>query len=306
MTVLGRRIVCSAAVVASMLVVRATHAAPSTSKEADALIEEGVSLRVKGKNQEALELFRKAHALAPTARTLAQVGLAEGALQQWIDAEDHLSAALAAHDTPWIENQRNREALERALTSIRGHVGRVAVLGPAGADISVNGRPAGRLPLSEPLRVAEGAVQIEAKAPGRRSASSRIDATGGSTVTVNVELPVLSPPPAPAPVSMPSPLVRVETSGPRWKSWTGVSLLGVSAAALATGIVWLAIDGNMTCSAPSGTVCQHLYDTKTQGWLAIAAGAAAGVGGGLLLWQGHDRRATVGLGPAALRFAADF
>jgi hypothetical protein len=261
---------------------------------------------VQGKNSDALDLFRKAHALAPSGRTLAQVGLAEGALKQWIEAEDHLVAALAAHDTPWIENPRNREALDHALTAIRGHIGRVAVLGPAGAEVSVNGRPVGRLPLSEPLRVAEGAAQIEARAPDRRPASSRIDAAGGATVTVTLELPVLSPPPAPAPVLMPSPLVRAETSGPRWKSWTGVSLLGVSAAALATGIVWLAIDGNPTCSAPSGTVCQHLYDTKTQGWLAIAAGAAAGVGGGLLLWQGHERRATVGLGPGAFSLAAAF
>jgi hypothetical protein len=80
----------------------------------------------------------------------------------------------------------------------------------------------------------------------------------------------------------------------------------VSAAAIASGIVWLAVDGDPSCSAPSGTVCKHVYDTKTQGWIAISGGVAAAAGGGLLLWQSRDRQATVGLGPASFTIAAQF
>jgi hypothetical protein len=282
-------------------VARATPAS-----EADALIDQGIRLRVQGKNAEALELFKQAHLLAPTARTFAQVGLAEGALHQWLEAEDHIVAALSAHDTPWIENPRNREALDHALAAIRGHIGRVAVSGPAGAEITVNGKPSGRLPLSEPVRVAEGAARIEARAPGRRPGEARVEVAGGATMNVALELPLIPPPPVvTAPIPSPSPLAQ-EAPRSRGKTWAGASFLVASAAALATGIVWLVVDGDPTCSAPSGTVCEHLYDTKTQGWIAIAGGAAAGLGGGLLLWQSRAQQARVGLGPAAFTLAAEF
>jgi hypothetical protein len=80
--------------------------------------------------------FKKVHAEHPSARTLAQMGLAEGSLQRWVDAEGHLTAALAAHGTPWIENRRNREALEQALAAVRGHIGTLLVVGTPGRAAS--------------------------------------------------------------------------------------------------------------------------------------------------------------------------
>jgi hypothetical protein len=101
-------------------------------------------------------------------------------------------------------------------------------------------------------------------------------------------------------------IAPVEAPRSRAMTWTGASLLVVSAAALATGIVWVAVDGNPTCSAPSGTVCQYIYDTKTQGWLAIVSGAAAGAAGAGLIWYGRPGKARVALGPASLKLAAEF
>src|SRR5215831_4316633 len=88
-----------------LLFARSASAAPPSA--ADTLIEQGVALRTKRQLTEALDLFRQAHALAPSAKTLAQMGLTEANLKRWVDAETHLDAALNAHDTPWIEAAKN-------------------------------------------------------------------------------------------------------------------------------------------------------------------------------------------------------
>jgi hypothetical protein len=276
----------------------AAWAAPPADP-AEALIEQGVKLRVEGKHAEALELFTRAHSLSPSARTLAQIGLAEGSLRRWLDAEGHLVAALDAHDTPWIENRRNREALEQALVSVRRHIGGVTVLGPEGAEVSVDGKVAGRLPLAAPLRLAEGEARIDGTAAGRKPATASVTVVGGETSTVILELP----PEYKVPIlDADLPAEAVTRSPSRWKTWTGASLLGVSAAALATGIVWLAIDGRPSCDPPAGGTCYWVRDTKTQGWIAIGAGVAAGVGGGLLIWKARagESHMSVGLGTMTL------
>jgi hypothetical protein len=289
--------------VAVFLAASIARAAPTDP--VDATIEEGVRLRTEGKHAEALELFKKAHEEHPSARTLAQMGLAEGSLHRWVDAESHLTAALSVHDTPWIENRRNREALEQALASVRGHIGTLLVIGPAGAEVSVAGSVVGRLPLAAPLHEPEGPVHVRGTALGHKAAEVDATVTGGAETTVTLDLG----PPLPPPVSA-VPIVDDEPPLPpsptRWKAWTGGSLLAVSAAALIAGSVWLAIDNKGTCTAPAGARCEHLYDTKTQGWLGIGVGVAAGAGGGLLLWQGTHSETRIGLVPGGFQLAGRF
>jgi hypothetical protein len=43
-----------------------------------------------------------------------------------------------------------------------------------------------------------------------------------------------------------------------------------------------------------------VYDTKTRGWIAIGAGAAAGIAGGIVLWKGRATDVQVGMGPGTL------
>ena len=89
-------------------------AAPAAAQEtpATALLREGIELRRAGRDAEALARFERAHAVEPSPRTLAQMGLAEQALGRWVRAEAHLRAALAPRDDAWIE--RNRAALDAA------------------------------------------------------------------------------------------------------------------------------------------------------------------------------------------------
>jgi hypothetical protein len=104
---------------AAFIVVLASGSAYAADRTADSMITKGLDLRREGKPDEALEMFQRAHALAPSPRTLGQMGIVEGTLEHWTDAEVHLTAALAAPDDPWVK--KNQAALQTALDSVKVH-----------------------------------------------------------------------------------------------------------------------------------------------------------------------------------------
>lgn len=131
-----------------LVVALLTVPAPARAEDADALIKQGVELRRAGKDEAALEQFRRAYDLAPTPRALAQMGLAEQALGRWIDGEAHLTKALEGAQESWIA--KYRETLEGSRAEIAKHVGSLAVTGgPDGAELRVDGQPVGTLPCAE-------------------------------------------------------------------------------------------------------------------------------------------------------------
>jgi hypothetical protein len=179
------------------------------------------------------------------------------------------------------------------------------VVGPAGAEVSVGGAVVGRLPLAAPLRVPEGPVRVRGTALGHNPAEVEATVSGDAETTVTLDLgPPRSPALPAAPIIDDEPLSQLSPA--RWKAWTGGSLLAASAAALIAGGVWLAVDNNGTCTAPAGARCEHLYDTKTQGWIALGVGVAAGVGGGVLLWQGTHSETRISLSPGRLALSGRF
>jgi hypothetical protein len=173
-----------AALTAGFVPARAWSADPA---DIEKLIRQGVELRRAHDDHQALPLFQKAYDLAPTPRTAAQLGLAESSLGYVVEAERHLRESVAATHDPWV--RRNRKALEDAFRSVRGRIGDVSVTGgPAGAEVRLNGAPVGKLPLTAPLRVAEGPAKVEVQAPGYDLAQRSITVTGGRRTTVAIEL----------------------------------------------------------------------------------------------------------------------
>lgn len=95
--------------------------------EADRLHEEGVRLRNDGRTADALSRFQQAHALCPEPRALGRIGLAEGALERFVEAETHLQAALASHSDAWVN--AHRSDLEADLVRVGTHLGTVELTG---------------------------------------------------------------------------------------------------------------------------------------------------------------------------------
>lgn len=147
-------------------VLLALSIAAAPNADADKLIKQGVELRKKRKDAEALELFKKAHALEATPRALAQIALAEQALASWVDAELNLKNALADADDPWIKS--NLVPLKKALGEIDEHLATVTIRGvPEGAEIKIGAQAPVVAPIFHSLRAECGSpVSIAATATG--------------------------------------------------------------------------------------------------------------------------------------------
>ncbi len=300
-----RLLLIAALLCATSLSVSVRAAEPS----ADALIEQGLGLRRDGKPEQALELFRKAHALAPSPRTFGQMGLVETSLKKWVEGEKHLAVSLANPDDRWVV--KNRAFLDEALGLCRSHVGDLVVTGPAGAEVFVGGQSVGTLPAVPALRLAEGTISVSASAPGSKPFEQTITIRPGARSPLTIALapiaatPIaapaapVAPAPAPTPLIATAPPTHSESSPTSWHTWAGISLAVAGAAALGWGIYWIAVDGN-----PTGAPSAHLgYDTRTPGLILAGAGVAAVAGGAVLFYTG--RRATeptvaLGLTPSSI------
>lgn len=231
--------------------------ADGAADEAERLIRRGIELRKAQDDQAALKEFQKAYDLTHAPRAAAQLGLAEQAVGRWEDADGHLSEALRAKSDPWVA--KNRAALDEALGTVKEHIGRVEVVGdPPGAEVYVNGRLAGRLPLPDPVTVSAGQVDVEVRAPGHQPAARTVSIIGGQYQRVVLRLakeksnapgtgavvslpPPGAPPPSAAPPSTaPAPLVSdtPDAGGPsRPRVVAKWSALGLAAAGAGTALV---------------------------------------------------------------------
>jgi hypothetical protein len=252
-------------ILASSVGSRRAQAANANAK-AEGLVNQAVELRRNGDDEGALGLLLQAYALGHTPRATGQLGLCEQALGRWADAEIYLTESLKAEADPWVK--KSRRALEDALAIVKAHIARIEIQGePEGAEIWVNGALAGKVPLSAPVRVSAGEIEVELRAPGfvRETKTMRLEAgqyqrvilraskqpvaapalpppapTSPQTTTVVVNVPEqrVDKPPAPTPDATTSP-----ASGGRlalkWVAW------GVGAAALGVGIYGAVENANL-------------------------------------------------------------
>jgi hypothetical protein len=212
--------------------------AASPQAEADALIKKGIELRKSGDDQSALHLFVKAYKLAPTPRAAVQLGLVEQALGRWTDAEEHLGEGLRSPRDPWIA--KNRRAIDESLLTVKGQIGSVEVTGePAGAEVVINGRNVGALPLDKPVRVNAGSVDVELHAYGYPRGFRTVTVVGGQhqAVVIRLEKPAPAPQVVP-PVEARPPLPERPEPAPAatpWQRWVAYGAFGGAAVAAGVG-----------------------------------------------------------------------
>jgi hypothetical protein len=218
------------ALVIATLVAPAVRAQPP-SEQATALVKKGNDMRSAGDDLGALPLFVEAYRISPGPRTAAQLGLAEFNLGRWADADMHLAESLKAMGKdPWIT--RHAKTLEQALAQVKRQVGRVELTGdPEGAEVLINGKVVGKLPLPQPVRVSAGSVDLELRAPGYKRGFRTITLTGGQYQVVVMRLEPEGTPAAAA--SSPAPGggadVTASEAAPRdqrWRPWATWGALG--------------------------------------------------------------------------------
>jgi tetratricopeptide (TPR) repeat protein len=258
-----------------------------------ATIAEAVAEFQAGNWAEAKTLFRKAHQLRPSARTLRGLGIVAFELRQYVEAADYLRQALADRRNPLSPAQKEatRAQIERAASFI----GRFDVeISPEDASISVDGSPAS---LQEgALLLDVGPHEVTVSAPGHRSQSRKLLVEGGTVRQLEFHLsPSAAPRVPPAhvrPAAPPRPPAESQATGIP----TGaVAVAGIGAAALLAS----AVTGTMALAAarsledacgPVGIPCDERHADKAHraedlalatDVLWISGGALLGTG---LIW----------------------
>lgn len=188
--------------------------ADAPAKNANQLVDEGLQLRSKGRDAEALERFEAAYALRPEARIRAQIALAEQALGHWEPARAHLADALTHRDDAWIS--RWRTELEGALRRVDSELGSIEVVSNvAGAAVLVDDQERGTTPLAQPLFGLPGAHMVRVQAPDFEPVTQTVDLQKGrrSLVEATLRHIEVAPPPAAAPAGA-QPLVTQPEPAP--------------------------------------------------------------------------------------------
>jgi hypothetical protein len=228
-------------------------------EEDEAFIEKGIQLRKEHRDAEALEQFRRAEAIRPTARIKAQIALAEQAIGKWVEAERDLQAALAASDDRWIASRA--AALRGSLEAIRQHIGTLVVKANVdGAELWLNGERLGELPMNR-VRAPSGTVHIEVRAGGYVPALRNLDLEPSATTTTEVVLqrvpepanPVVVQPPLPSSIdAVPAPPKMTTQRMLAWGALGGSVLLlgGALAAQVMHGQAATTYNDDALCAAP--------------------------------------------------------
>ena len=294
------------AVAVALMIVAHLNPALARADEADpdVLIMRGLDLRRSGRSADALALFRRAYEVAPSPRTLGQMGLVESSLQHWADAEAHLVATLATPDDVWV--RRNRHFLDQARERTQQHMGELVITGPPGTKVSLGEKAVGSLPLPAPVRLVEGEITISATSNGYKPFSLDLSIKGGARAAVSIVLERID-------LAARNPetqdVLPTEPAARRWRLWTGTTLAIAGAGVLTWGIAWLVLDGRRDCGGGQWGSCATTYDTRTPGMLLAIGGGALALAGGALLYSGlHPAplNVTLGMTTHSLRFEARF
>lgn len=193
------------------------------------------------------------------------------------------------------EAQAMARALAASLADHLAAVGTVTVQStPAGAEVRVDGEPAGTTPVE--LRLAAGEHAIALTLPGHVDEERRVVVEVGATATVEATLAAIAP-------EVPPPTKKDRSAVLRPLGWAA---LGVGAASLGAGIALLVIDEDPVeftrCSGPdvdaAGT-CRFRHDTLAGGVVMTIVGVVGVTAGAILVargrkgHEGDDRRARV-------------
>jgi hypothetical protein len=253
----GSLIVLLATLIVSPRASRAAEADPALRH-----LNRGLQLLSNNRDQDALEEFRVAYALSPSTKALAQMGLAEASLKLWLDAEKHLSEVLGATDDKWVIH--NTRPIEEQLERVKSHLGWLVVTGTAKAEVIVDGKVVGKLPLpSRKIRHVEGQAAVEARMDGQHPIRKHVEVSGRGLQQVDLQFQALPAPAAPRPTPIaaqqitsvpqtPAPATREPSEPWGYRALPWISM-AAGAFALADGMLLYRSDSSSSLSI--GAMC---------------------------------------------------
>lgn len=231
----------------SWLIASVTSAQATTdSEEYTAAVREALAEMDDDHFKEAHALFKHAHALQPSARTLRGLGLSSFELRDYESATRELEEALASRTKP-LEGELRSEVAEM-LARAYGFVGRYELaMDPSFAQLVVDGTETS-VRAGQRLLLPIGRHNLEARAPAYESDRRALDVAGGENTGLSFTLSKLPIPPlvlAPeAPASSQDLVVAEAVAAPRsdqplaknpWL-WAATGIVAVAIVATAVAV----------------------------------------------------------------------
>jgi hypothetical protein len=289
----------------------ATTSAPDAKARAQVTLKEGTQLYQQGAFADALDKFEQAYSVFPSPKLFFNIGRANRELGRPVDAVDAFEKFLSqALDAP---PELLAEA-KRSVQELAPKIGKLLIdCAVVDAEITVDGKQAGKAPLTDVVRVSPGRHQVTATSPQMIPAVETVDVAAGTVQTVEIRPRTLA---EAAPVanetSTPSPSVDLQaarpmspTSSDGWwlgRKWTwvaaGTTVAFVGAAAIAGSMMQSKYDDlRNSCGTAAGanwTGCSSsqvssLDTRKNIANVLWGLSAAATVTTGVLFFvEGHD------------------
>jgi hypothetical protein len=159
---------------------------PQAKAQAQALLGQGTKLYQQGDVADALEKFQAAYAAFPSPKLMFNIGQANRDLSRPVEAleafEKFLVGAVDASPEMIADARKSVAQLQKKL-------GRIQVdCESAGAEVSVDGKSVGLVPLPDLIWVTPGRHQVTAKHASAAPAIEDVDVTAGSVGTVTLRL----------------------------------------------------------------------------------------------------------------------
>ncbi len=199
------RVCCAALLIAASSALMGSPAARAQEKDAVTEMarrrfQEGVKFFDQKRYEEARGAFLQAYALKKHPALL--LNLAQSEIRSGHPAE------AARHFAAYLREATNASPLERSeaekgLREARTKLARIQISAPPGADVLVDGESVGQAPIADPVDVAPGTHNIEARLGGKSASTTvsvMVSRLAAATLTFET-----APPAAPAPAPEPPP-----------------------------------------------------------------------------------------------------
>ena len=206
-----------------------TLSAEGLRAQADEAFREGYALYSKKDYEGALDRFLKANKLYPSYKIDLTIGYTLDALGRRAEAAGYFELFLGGAGS--AANPEIVRKVRRRLRELSRDLARVTVDCPVrGAEVSVDGRDAGRTPLAHALYLAPGEHRLKVAGEGQVLFDRAITMARGGHTILTIPRPVVNRPPAPVVVlTSRAPAPRARPYYKRWWFWTAVGTVVLGA-----------------------------------------------------------------------------
>jgi hypothetical protein len=270
------------------------------AEDPEALIREGIELRRQGDDLRAEGYFKRAYQIAHTPRSMAQLGLVELAIGDYMAAELYLTNALAGEDA-WIRSYQ--KTLEDSRLSARGHLMQVVVTDARpGTSAAVEKEPRVELHLDGVLWLNPGPTIVVFEAAGYQPNTMTIRGEPGAIQRITVGFVRSQDASSAGDISVADARPRIQTvdasnrsaSGRQWMGvGIGVCIAGAAVGGLGTAL--LIVGNSRRDDIESSSGAMKRYNPSDGDWNSLQhdgiglmiGGAVALAGGATLILLGH-------------------